>query len=123
MNCCKNYKGAFPHNQDIDLKITITEPGKYIFEFTGINGTKLKIEVPITDPASEKLLIPKGILNESMYYCVVITSPSGKIVSENDCENFCFDTYIQTNTTCGDTCPPEENADVINPGDGGNVII
>lgn len=112
MNCCKNYIGSFPHNENIDTGINPLVSGVYTFEFTGINGTKLKITQNITvSDTPQTLVIPKGILNESMFYCVTIKDPNGELlVDANDCPNYCFDTYISTNTTCGNTCePPAED--------------
>jgi hypothetical protein len=105
MDCCKTELGNFPHNQDINTQLSTDEVGVHVIEFDSINGTRLKLEVNITDPNSETIIIPKGYLNESYYYCFTIKKPSGTyIVDENDCNKFCISTYIQTFPECGDNC-------------------
>lgn len=115
MNCCKNDKGQFPHNQNIDLGVVIPATETWYLEFTGINGTKFEVSVPYT--MGDNLIIPKGLLNEDMYYCVKAyywdeeaRVPEKVYLTEGveECDNFCFKTYILTNKDCGNTCPPPE---------------
>jgi hypothetical protein len=109
MDCCKNELGNFPHNADINTGIMVLGGGDYVFNAGTINGTKIKFAVTIPDiDTPSELVIPKGILNEDFYYCFTVTDPGGEPVIDNYCEKFCLKTYIETNTTCGNTCPPEE---------------
>lgn len=111
MDCCKNELGNFPHNADIHTGIFVIGGGDYVFNAGKINGTILAFAVTIPDSDTPKeLVIPKGILNEDFYYCFTIKDPLGEPIIENYCDTFCLKTYIETNTTCGNTCPddPEE---------------
>jgi actin-related protein len=105
MDCCKTYLGEFPHNKDIDTGLMTDETGVHEIEFSKINGTKFNLELDIQDP-TQSISIPKGSINEDLYYCFTIKKPSGSyIVNENECANFCLKTYIQIIPNCGDNCP------------------
>lgn len=109
MDCCKNELGNFPHNADIPTGIMVLGGGDYVFNAGKINGTVFAFPVTIPDvDTPTELVIPKGILNEDFYYCFTVKNPAGNFVETNDCQNYCLKTYIETNTTCGNTCPPEE---------------
>ena len=116
MDCCKNELGNFPHNTDINTGIVITLDGVYSLTFSSINGTSfgLDIDVPSSPPPST-LIIPKGKLNEDLYYCFTILQPSDpnainptrELLSVDDCTEFCLKTFILTNPDCGDICAAE----------------
>lgn len=121
MNCCKNEKGNFPHNQNIDLGVAIPATATWHLEFTGINGTTFELAVSYT--IGGNLIIPKGYLNEDMYYCMKayywneeFVVPQKVYITEgegvDECDNFCFKTYILTNKDCGNTCPGYEGGPI-----------
>jgi hypothetical protein len=113
MDCCKNELGNFPHNADIHTGVFVIGGGDYIFDAGKINGTIIRFAVTITpSEVPIELIIPKGILNEDFYYCFTITDPLGQPIEENYCGNFCLKTYIETNITCGDTCPPPPEEEI-----------
>jgi len=112
MDCCKNDLGIFPHNEDINLGPIAEESGEVTLFFTGINGTKFSIKINVADPTADAdIIIPKGLLNEDLYYCFTIRNPSGsyieKITDGIGCGNYCLKTFIDITSGCGDTCPSE----------------
>lgn len=111
MDCCKNELGDFPHNADINTGIVTDENGLHKLLFTGINGTKLSLEYNIVDPLNDKIVVQKGNINESMFYCFTVKKPSGAFIEVDNCPNFCLKTFIETNKDCGDLCvPPADDA-------------
>lgn len=111
MECCKNNLGSFPHNAAILTGVDTDEAGVHKLEFTGINGTKHIVTIDVQDPAGDpEIYIPKGILNEDMFYLFTIEKPSGDKIITDDCENYSLTIYIQTNSSCGDLCAEDDEA-------------
>lgn len=98
MECCKNELGNFPHIGEINTGLNASQTGKYKLELVGPNFGSFSKWYYFFSGA--KIIIPQGVLNEDSFYKMKIRQPDGSYYEKDDCENFVFKTYIETNKDC-----------------------
>lgn len=98
MECCKNELGNFPHTEEIKTGLISSQTGSHKLEFFGPNFASFSKQYYFF--AGAEIIIPQGVLNEDSLYKLKIKQPDGTYYEKEECENFTFRTYIETNNEC-----------------------
>lgn len=100
MNCCDNYLGAFPHNENIHTGIPALQNGTYTLELEFAGSKQFKY-LNIVAPGEIIVYMP---FNENYTYKMRIKQPDGEYLEVDGCSDHTFKTYILIDGDCGDDC-------------------
>lgn len=109
MNCCVQKLGSFAHNQEIKTGIQTGQAGNHILYMKSSSGGTFTLSYEQT--LSQEIIIPVGVLNESMAYKFRIELPDGSFYTQNDCDTFSLLTIINSQIDgCSDNCNADSDS-------------